>query len=79
MTGATRGIGKAIAFLYARLGATLAICGRKADALELCAEQLRSLGGGREVHELVARVVRGQRRRAGGTRPAGRALTAARQ
>lgn len=49
VSGAGSGIGKAIAFLYARLGATLAICGRKADALELCAEQLRSLGGGREV------------------------------
>jgi len=49
VSGAGSGIGKAIAFLYARLGATLAICGRKADALERCAEQLRSLGGGREV------------------------------
>ena len=49
VSGAGSGIGKAIAFLYARLGATLAICGRKADALERCAEQLRTLGGGREV------------------------------
>ena len=48
VSGAGSGIGKAIAFLFARLGATLAICGRKLDALEDCAEKLRALSG-REV------------------------------
>jgi len=49
VSGAGSGIGKAIAFLFARLGATLAICGRKADKLEDCAEKLRALSG-REVY-----------------------------
>ena len=43
VSGAGSGIGKAIAFLFARLGATLAICGRKADKLEDAAEKLRVL------------------------------------
>lgn len=50
VSGAGSGIGKAIAFLYARLGAKLVICGRKPDALELCAEQLRALSGGDDVY-----------------------------
>ncbi len=37
-------IGKAIAFLYARLGARLVICGRDPAKLESCAEWLRRLG-----------------------------------
>jgi NAD(P)-dependent dehydrogenase (short-subunit alcohol dehydrogenase family) len=45
VTGAGSGIGKAIAFLYARLGATLVICGRKPDNLQDCAEKLRALSG----------------------------------
>ena len=44
VSGAGSGIGKAIAFLYARLGATLVICGRKPEALEASAEWLRKLG-----------------------------------
>lgn len=44
VSGAGSGIGKAIAFLYARLGATLVICGRKPEALEASAEWLRRLG-----------------------------------
>ncbi len=48
VSGAGSGIGKAIAFLMARLGATLVVCGRKADALEDCADKLRALSG-REV------------------------------
>ena len=48
VSGAGSGIGKAIAFLFARLGATLAICGRKVDKLEDSAEKLRALSG-REV------------------------------
>ena len=45
VSGAGSGIGKAIAFLFARLGATLAICGRKPEKLEDCAEKLRALSG----------------------------------
>lgn len=45
VSGAGSGIGKAIAFLFARLGATLAICGRKADKLEDAADKLRVLSG----------------------------------
>ena len=48
VSGAGSGIGKAIAFLFARLGATIALCGRKVDKLEDCAEKLRALSG-REV------------------------------
>ena len=48
VSGAGSGIGKAIAFLLARLGATLVVCGRKLDALEDCADKLRALSG-REV------------------------------
>lgn len=44
VSGAGSGIGKAIAFLYARLGARLLICGRKAEALEATAAWLRRLG-----------------------------------
>jgi citronellol/citronellal dehydrogenase len=44
VSGAGSGIGKAIAFLYARLGAKLFICGRDPVKLEACAEWLRRLG-----------------------------------
>ncbi|MCM2337245.1 SDR family oxidoreductase [Hydrogenophaga pseudoflava] len=44
VSGAGSGIGKAIAFLYARLGARLVICGRDPAKLESCAEWLRRLG-----------------------------------
>src|SRR3990167_2139900 len=56
VSGAGSGIGKAIAFLLARLGATLALCGRKRDALEECAEKLHALSG-REafVHPMTIR------------------------
>jgi citronellol/citronellal dehydrogenase len=48
VSGAGTGIGKAIAFLFARLGARLVICGRKPDRLEDAASTLRELSG-REV------------------------------
>lgn len=48
VSGAGTGIGKAIAFLFARLGANLVICGRKAERLEDAAAKLRALSG-REV------------------------------
>jgi citronellol/citronellal dehydrogenase len=44
VSGAGSGIGKAIAFWFARLGAKLAICGRNADRLEATAAALRKLG-----------------------------------
>ena len=44
VSGAGSGIGKGIAFLYARLGAKLVIVGRKPEALEASAEWLRRLG-----------------------------------
>jgi len=44
VSGAGSGIGKAIAFWFARLGAKLVICGRKLDRLEATAAALRKLG-----------------------------------
>ncbi|MEO8298566.1 MAG: SDR family oxidoreductase [Burkholderiales bacterium] len=56
VSGAGTGIGKAIAFLFARLGATLVICGRKVEPLTACAEKLTELSG-REayVHPMTIR------------------------
>jgi citronellol/citronellal dehydrogenase len=45
VTGAGGGLGRAIAVLFARLGATVAICGRNPDKLESAAAFLRSFGG----------------------------------
>lgn len=45
VSGAGSGIGKAIAIQCARLGARVAICGRKADKLEATAALIRSFGG----------------------------------
>jgi 3-oxoacyl-[acyl-carrier protein] reductase len=44
VTGATRGIGRAIAERLADEGCALAICARDADAVEAAAEQLRARG-----------------------------------
>ncbi|MDO8376263.1 MAG: SDR family oxidoreductase [Aquabacterium sp.] len=44
VSGAGSGIGKAIAFLYARLGARLVICGRDRAKLDACEPWLRRLG-----------------------------------
>jgi citronellol/citronellal dehydrogenase len=44
VSGAATGLGKATAYLFARLGARLAICGRKPEPLEAAAEGLRQLG-----------------------------------
>ncbi len=49
VSGAGSGIGKAIAFLFARLGAKLVICGRKPEKLEDAAAKLQVLSG-REVY-----------------------------
>jgi NADP-dependent 3-hydroxy acid dehydrogenase YdfG len=45
VTGASRGIGKAIAETFAREGAGVVICGRKQDTLDAVAEQMRGLPG----------------------------------
>ena len=45
VTGASRGIGRAIALAYAREGADVAITGRDAAALAPQAEAIRALGG----------------------------------
>lgn len=44
VSGAGSGIGKAVAFLYARLGARLVICGRDRAKLDACEPWLRRLG-----------------------------------
>ncbi len=44
LTGATRGIGRAIALRLARDGARLALCGRDAAALRAAAEAVRAAG-----------------------------------
>jgi 3-oxoacyl-[acyl-carrier protein] reductase len=45
VTGASRGIGRAIALGFAREGAHVAICARGADGLEKAAGELRAAGG----------------------------------
>jgi len=45
VSGAGSGLGRAIACLYARLGATLAICGRNEEKLEAADRLLKGFGG----------------------------------
>lgn len=45
ITGASRGIGRAIAMAYAQEGAKVFICGRKEAALKKAAAEIRSIGG----------------------------------
>lgn len=45
ITGAGRGIGKAIALAYARQGARLALCARTASELQQTVDEIRALGG----------------------------------
>ena len=72
ITGASRGIGKAIALAYAKEGAKLVICARKRAELARAAREIRAAGG--EVSWLAAniakttevkRIVREARRRYG--------------
>ena len=55
VTGAGGGLGLAIAALFARLGANLAICGRNPEKLENAAEFLRSFGGEVLTREMTIR------------------------
>ena len=55
VSGAGRGIGKAIAFQLARLGANVALCGRDAARLEATAERLRALGSQVLTHAMSIR------------------------
>ncbi|HEY8039451.1 MAG TPA: SDR family NAD(P)-dependent oxidoreductase [Polyangiaceae bacterium] len=45
ITGASSGIGRALAFEYARGGARIALCARREAELEAVATEVRSLGG----------------------------------
>jgi 3-oxoacyl-[acyl-carrier protein] reductase len=54
VTGASRGIGRAIAHQLASLGASVSICGRNRDALEDSARELAALGV--PVHHQIADV-----------------------
>ena len=55
VSGAGSGLGKAIAVLYARLGARLAICGRTLEKLEASAALLRGLGAEVLIHPMTIR------------------------
>lgn len=44
ITGASSGIGRALAFAFGREGANIAICGRKADALQQVTSELQQAG-----------------------------------
>ena len=55
VSGAGSGIGKAIAFWFARLGAQLAICGRNLERLEATAAALRKLGADVLVQQMTIR------------------------
>jgi citronellol/citronellal dehydrogenase len=55
VSGAGRGIGKAIAFQLARLGAKVALCGRDEARLNATAEKLRALGADVLAHPMSIR------------------------
>ncbi|MEE8425589.1 MAG: SDR family NAD(P)-dependent oxidoreductase, partial [Elusimicrobiota bacterium] len=62
VTGAGRGIGRAVAIAYAREGATLALCSRTKDELEAAAAEVQKSGGkvfARTVDLSVREAVRG--------------------
>ncbi len=55
VSGAGSGIGKAIAYLFARLGADLVICGRNEERLAVAEEWLKKFGAKVESHSLTIR------------------------
>lgn len=55
VSGAGSGLGRAIASLFARLGASLAICGRNEDKLKRATDYLRGFGGDVLSHQLSIR------------------------
>jgi 3-oxoacyl-[acyl-carrier protein] reductase len=56
ITGGSRGIGRAIAIRLAKLGASVAICGRDTQAIDATAAELRKAGS--PVHSQIADVSR---------------------
>lgn len=55
VSGAGSGLGKAIAIQFARLGARLAICGRRVERLEATAATIRKAGAPCSVHAMTIR------------------------
>jgi 3-oxoacyl-[acyl-carrier protein] reductase len=56
VTGGSRGIGRAIAFMFAAEGAKVMICSRRQEAAEMVASEIRSVGGeGAAVRADIAR------------------------
>ncbi len=55
VSGSGRGIGKAIAYQLARLGAKVALCGRDEARLNITAEKLRALGADVMAHPMSIR------------------------
>jgi NAD(P)-dependent dehydrogenase (short-subunit alcohol dehydrogenase family) len=56
VSGASRGIGRAIAESFAREGATVVICGRKPDTLQQAASEMKDCAG--RVYPVVCHVGR---------------------
>lgn len=57
VTGASRGIGRAIALGFAAEGAKLSICGRTTETLDAAADEIKALGA--EVFTQLADVTEG--------------------
>ena len=55
VSGAGSGLGKAIAVLFARLGANLVVCGRNPDKLNLAVQFFESLGTNVSAHAMTIR------------------------
>lgn len=55
VSGAGSGLGKAIAVLFGRLGATLIVCGRNPEKIEAAGKFFRTLGGEVMVHAMSIR------------------------